>query len=161
MDPEFLTRRGMIAGSSAALLWAGPARADDPVIAPEMIAARQNAPIIPRTVERRFNTRPTIREPNAMQFTADGKLLLLDQVDPNKVFTVDPANGQVLAQVQTEAIHGSGITIGDGGAWWITSTKALQGPPVTLKVNPGTGKTHKKWVTPGWGYYGTVSPERG
>ena len=34
------------------------------------------------------------------------------------------------------------ITIGDGGAWWITSTKGINGsPPVTLKVDPASGKT--------------------
>ena len=46
----------------------------------------------------------------------------------------------MLASVQTESIHGSGITYGDG-AWFITSTKVLVGKPSTLKVDPRTGAT--------------------
>ncbi len=76
----------------------------------------------------------------------------------NKVFTVDPTNGRILAQVQTESIHGSGITYGDH-VWWITSTKALVGNPSTLKVDPATGKTLMKWDTPGWGVYGRYATE--
>ncbi len=142
-------------GATGALLPL-PALADDPVIPPELIAARQNAPIIARTVERRFNTRPAIREPNDMQFSPDGKLWLLDQVDPNKVYTVDPASGQVLAEVQTDSIHGSGITYGDK-AWWITSTKAISGNPSTLKSIPPPARPCRKWDTPGWGIYGVYT----
>jgi hypothetical protein len=119
------------------------------------------APTITKTVNKLFNNSPTIKEPNAMQFTRDGKLLVLDQVDPNKVFELS-LDGKILRTVQTEAMHGSGITVGDGGAWWITSTKGINGsPPVTLKVDPASGKTLKRWVTPGWGYYGGVTRERG
>jgi hypothetical protein len=119
------------------------------------------APTITKTVNKLFNNAPTIKEPNAMQFTKDGKLLVLDQVDPNKIFELS-LDGKILRTVQTEAMHGSGITVGDGGAWWITSTKGINGsPPVTLKIDPATGKTLKRWVTPGWGYYGGVTRERG
>lgn len=119
------------------------------------------APTITKTVNKLFNNQPTIKEPNAMQFTKDGKLLVLDQVDPNKIFELS-LDGKILRTVQTEAMHGSGITVGDGGAWWITSTKGINGsPPVTLKIDPATGKTLKRWVTPGWGYYGGVTKERG
>jgi hypothetical protein len=127
----------------------------------EKVAEMNGAPIIKKSVHKLYSTAPAIKEPNAMQFTSAGTLLILDQVDPNKVFEINPADGKILREVQTESIHGSGITIGDGGAWWITSTKALQGPPVTLKVDPQTGKTIKKWVTPGWGYYGAVTAEKG
>lgn len=167
------TRRGLMA-TAGALVVASRARAADTmpifddskptqgvVIPPEKVAEMNNAPLIPKTVKKMWNDAPTIKEPNAMQFTPTGTLLILDQVDPNKVFEVNPADGKILRTVQTEAIHGSGITIGDGGDWWITSTKALQGPPVTLKVDPKTGKTLKKWVTPGWGYYGAVRADRG
>ena len=58
--------------------------------------------------------------------------------------------------MQTESIHGSGITYGDG-AWFITSTKVLAGNPSTLKVDPKTGATLKKWETPGWGIYGVYT----
>lgn len=131
------------------------------VIPPEKVAEMNSAPIIKKSLRKLYSTAPAIKEPNAMQFTPAGTLLVLDQVDPNKVFEINPADGKILREVQTESIHGSGITIGDGGAWWITSTKALNGPPVTLKVDPQTGKTIKKWVTPGWGYYGAVTAERG
>lgn len=129
-------------------------------IPPEKVAEMNAAPVIPKKVNKLFNNSPTIKEPNAMQFTPAGTLLILDQVDPNKVFELS-LDGKILRTVQTESIHGSGITIGDGGAWWITSTKALNGPPVTLKVDPATGKTLEKWVTPGWGFYGAVTADRG
>ena len=130
--------------------------AADPVIPAATIAARRNAPVIPKKVNRLFNLRPQVMEPNDLQFAPDGKLWVLDQKDPNKVFTIDPANGQVLAGVQTECIHGSGITYGDG-AWFLTSTKVLTGKPSTLKVDPKTGATLKKWETPGWGIYGAYT----
>jgi hypothetical protein len=125
------------------------------------VQAMNDAPTIQKTVNRVFNDSPTIKEPNALQFTPARTLLILDQVDPNKVFEVSPKDGKILRSVQTEAIHGSGITIGGDGTWWITSTKALSGPPVTLNVDPASGKTLKKWVTPGWGYYGAVSADKG
>ncbi len=55
--------------------------------------------------------------------------------------------------METESLHGSGITYGNG-AWFITSTKVMTGNPSTLKVDPKTGKTLKKWDTPGFGIYG-------
>jgi hypothetical protein len=131
------------------------------VIPASKVQEMNDAPIIQKTVNRLFNDSPTIKEPNALQFTSSGTLLILDQVDPNKVFEVAPKDGRIIRSVQTESIHGSGITIGEDGAWWVTSTKALTGPPVTLKVDPASGKTLKKWVTPGWGFYGAVSSEKG
>jgi len=78
------------------------------------------------------------------------------------VFLLRPEDGKVLRELQTESIHGSGITYGNG-ALWITSTKMTDPkiPPATLKVDPKTGKTLKSWVTPGSGYYGNVTAERG
>ncbi|HEU4548722.1 MAG TPA: hypothetical protein VFS01_03435 [Rhizomicrobium sp.] len=148
---------GVLAAAGAGMTLPGvPALAADPVIPAATIAARRNAPVIARTVNRRFNLRPQVSEPNDLQFAPDGKLWVLDQKDPNRVFTVDPANGGVLASVQTECIHGSGITYGDG-AWFLTSTKVLTGKPSTLKVDPRTGATLKKWETPGWGIYGAYT----
>jgi hypothetical protein len=169
-----ITRRGFI-GSAGALAITSQARAAENstpmfdnskptqgvIIPPEKVEEMNNAPLIKKTVNKLFNDSPIIKEPNAMQFTPSGTLLILDQIDPNKVFEVSPVDGKIIRTVQTEAIHGSGITIGEGGAWWITSTKALQGPPVTLKVDRKTGKTLKKWVTPGWGFYGAVTADRG
>jgi hypothetical protein len=155
MNQDFSRRTLLGAAGAAGMVALTPdsAFAANPVIPPATIAARKNAPIIPKKVNKLFNDSPTIKEPNDMQFAPNGDLLLLDQVDPNKVFTVNPKTGAILSQITTECIHGSGITIGDG-ALWLTSTKALSGPPVTMKVNPRTGATIKKWETPGWGVYG-------
>ncbi len=76
--------------------------------------ARENLPIVPKRVERVFKV-PAIKEPNDLQFAPDGNLWILDQVDPDKVFK-NPKDGSILDQVQTESMHGSGITYGNG-AW--------------------------------------------
>jgi hypothetical protein len=155
----YLSRRTMLTASALAAGGAAIPQmvfAADPVIPDATIAARKSAPVIAKMVNRLFNTRPAIMEPNDMQFAANGDLWLLDQVDPNKVFTVNAKTGAVIASVQTESIHGSGITYGDG-AWFITSTKVKTGNPSTLKVDPKTGKTLKKWETPGWGIYGAYA----
>ena len=154
-----LSRRTMLTCSTLAaggVLIPRNAFAADPVIPEATIAARKSAPVIAKRVNRLFNTRPAIMEPNDMQFAPDGDLWILDQVDPNKVFTVNARTGAVLASVETESIHGSGITYGDG-AWFITSTKVKTGNPSTLKVDPKSGKTLKKWETPGWGIYGAYT----
>lgn len=167
------TRRGFIATAGALALSSrvNAADTDTPafddskpttgVVIPTAKVAEVNAaPLIVKTVHKLWNDSPSIKEPNAMQFTPEGTLLILDQVDPNKVFEVQPRDGKIVRTVQTESIHGSGITMGDG-AWWITSTKALEGPPVTLKVDPKSGKTLKKWTTPGWGIYGVYATAAG
>jgi hypothetical protein len=154
--PDFSRRTMLTALAAGGVLIPRSAFAADPVIPDATIAARRNAPVIAKTVNRLFNTRPAIMEPNDMQFAPNGELWILDQVDPNTVFTVNARTGAVLASVQTESIHGSGITYGDG-AWFITSTKVKTGNPSTLKVDPKTGKTLKKWETPGWGVYGAYT----
>jgi hypothetical protein len=169
-----MTRRSLLA-SAGALAMTSPSLATgdagpsfDPakptngtVIPPEKVAEMNAAPVIKKTLHKLWNDAPTIKEPNALQFMPAGTLLILDQVDPNKVFEVDPKNGRIIRTVQTECVHGSGITVGDGGAWWLTSTKALEGPPVTMKVDPVTGKTLKQWITPGWGLYGIETTPSG
>jgi len=154
--PHDLSRRRLLAATSAVALLPRAAFAADPRISAETIAARRNAPVIPRTVNRLYNLAPAVRQPNDLQFAPNGDLWVLDQVDPNRVFTVNAKTGTVLASVTTESIHGSGITYGDD-AWFITSTKVLTGNPSTLKVDPKTGKTLKKWETPGWGVYGAYT----
>jgi hypothetical protein len=103
------------------------------------------------------------KEPNDLQFVSEG-LWVLDQVDQptNKAFLVKPADGSVIREIMTDALHASGITYGNG-ALWIGSTKGknAQDPPKTLKVDPMTGKTLKSWITPGSGLYGRMSVERG
>lgn len=106
-------------------------------------AANENLPIVSRRVEKAF--RAPSKAPNDLQDAADG-LWILDQVDPNKVFKVRYADGSVIAELQTESIHGSGITYGNG-ALWIASTWALK----TLKVDPKTGKTLASFDEPGVG----------
>jgi streptogramin lyase len=118
-------------------------------------SAREALPVIPKRVEKLFKT-PGIEEPNDLQFAPDGNLWILDQVDPNKVFTVNPKDGSIVDQVQTESIHGSGIAFGND-AWWIGSTKTLK----TLKVDPKTGKTLKAFDTPGAGLYGNLTTPSG
>jgi streptogramin lyase len=114
-------------------------------------------PAIPKRVEKLYKI-AGCRQPNDLQFVTDG-LWVLDQVDPNKAFKVRPADGSILQELQTESIHGSGITYGNG-ALWIGSTKMTDPgtPPRTLKVDAKTGKTLKSWATPGSGLYGKITP---
>ena len=168
-----LTRRGVLA-SAGALAFVPPSRAAEPVfddtkptkgtMIPDAKVVEMNAaPLIPKKLTKLYSLQPAIAEPNALQFTPQGTLLVLDQADPNKIFEIAPADGKIIRMVQTEAMHGSGICIDGSGNWLVTSTKGLQsgGPPVTLLIDPKTGATLKKWVTPGWGYYGAVREESG
>ena len=146
-----VSRRTFLAGvagvaATSRLAWAAASDAD--------------APPITRKVEKLFKIAGST-QPNDMQFVREG-LWVLDQKDPNKAFLVKPEDGTVLRTLQTESIHGSGITFGNG-ALWITSTKMVDPkiPPATLKVDPMTGKTLKSWVTPGAGYYGAVTADKG
>ena len=122
--------------------------------------ATAEVPLITRRVEKRYKI-AGCTQPNDLQFVPGG-LWVLDQVDPNKAFKVRPEDGSIIEQLQTESIHGSGITYGNGGLW-ITSTKMTDPavPPRTLKVDPKTGKTLKSWVTPGSGLYGKVTTPSG
>ena len=150
---EFSRREAMAGMATASVLFSTPAFAANPVIPEATIAARKHAPVVPKKVNKLYNLKPTVDQPNDMQFAPNGELWILDQKDPNAVFTIDPKSGKVLSSVVTESIHGSGITYGDN-AWFITSTKVVTGNPSTLKVDPKTGKTLKKWETPGFGIYG-------
>ena len=100
-------------------------------------------PVVSKRVEKAF--RAPGKAPNDLQDAADG-LWILDQVDPNKVFKVRYADGSVIHEIQTESIHGSGITYGNG-ALWVASTWALK----TLKVDPKTGRTLASFDEPGTG----------
>ena len=101
-------------------------------------------PVIPKRLEKAFLAPGKM--PNGLQAVDDG-LWILDQEDPNKVHKVSYKDGSVLKELQTESIHGSGITVGDDGALWIASTFGL----TTLKVDPNTGKTLASFDTPGIG----------
>ena len=142
-----ISRRRFLAGVAAAPARLATSRVED-------------IPAIRRRVEKLYSV-AGCRQPNDLQFTPDG-LWVLDQVDQpgNKVFLVRPETGAVIRELMTESIHGSGITYGNG-ALWITSTKMKnpKDPPVTLKVDPNTGKTLKSWRTPGSGFYGRMNPD--
>jgi streptogramin lyase len=148
-----VSRRGFLTGV-AAMAGAAP-------FLPADVMARGSVRLITKRVEKLY-TIPGCRQPNDLQFTAEG-LWVLDQVDQpgNKVFLVKPATGEIIRELMTESFHGSGITYGNG-ALWITSTKMADPtkPPVTLKVDPNTGKTLKSWRTPGSGFYGRMNPEK-
>src|SRR5690349_24692849 len=77
-------------------------------------------PVVSKRVEKLYKI-DGCRQPNDLQFVADG-LWVLDQVDPNTAFKVHPKDGAILQVLETESIHGSGITYGNG-ALWIASTK--------------------------------------
>jgi streptogramin lyase len=146
-----VSRRGFLAGLAGAAVTSRLVRA---------AASDADVPSVSRKVEKVFKITGST-QPNDMQFVREG-LWVLDQKDPNKAFLVKPEDGTILRTLQTASIHGSGITFGNG-ALWITSTKMVdpKDPPRTLKVDPMTGKTLKSWVTPGSGYYGAVTAEKG
>ena len=104
---------------------------------------KEKLPVISKRLEKVFKAPGKM--PNGLQCVADG-LWILNQEDPNKVHKVRYSDGKVLKEIQTESIHGSGITYGDG-ALWIASTYGL----TTLKVDPETGKTLATFETPGVG----------
>ena len=116
------------------------------------LADKNNLPIVPKRVVKAFLAPGKM--PNGLQAADDG-LWILDQEDPNKVYRVSYDDGSVLAQIQTESVHGSGITYGDG-ALWIASTYSLK----TLKVDPNTGKTLAAFDTPGCGLVHWGKPAR-
>jgi streptogramin lyase len=150
MANDEVSRRAFLAGLAAL---AATARTP-------LAAGATDVPVVARRLEKLYKV-AGCSQPNDLQFVADG-LWVLDQVDPNKAFKVRPEDGSILQTIQTESIHGSGITYGNG-ALWITSTKMSDPatPPRTLKVDAKTGKTLKSWVTPGSGLYGKVTTPSG
>jgi outer membrane protein assembly factor BamB len=135
-----LTRRDLLTGFAAA------------AIARAAVGDKDRLPVVSKRLEKRFQAPGKM--PNGLQCVADG-LWILDQQDPNKVHKVRYEDGSVLATLQTESIHGSGITYGDG-ALWIASTYGLK----TLKVDPQTGKTLASFDTPGVGLPKWGNPKR-
>jgi len=113
---------------------------------------KEHLPIVPKRLVKAFLAPGKM--PNGLQAAAEG-LWILDQEDPNKVFLVRYDDGSVIRELQTESLHGSGITYGDG-ALWIGSTYGLK----TLKVDPMTGKTLASFDTPGVGLVKWGKPTR-
>ncbi|MEO7144933.1 MAG: hypothetical protein ABI165_15660 [Bryobacteraceae bacterium] len=113
---------------------------------------KNKLPVVRKRLEKAFLAPGQM--PNGMSPAADG-LWILDQKDPNKVHKVRYEDGTVLREIQTESVHGSGITSGDG-ALWIGSTGSLK----TLKVDPENGKTLRAFDTPGCGLVKWDHPTR-
>jgi len=107
------------------------------------IEDKAKLPVVQKRLEKMFQA--PCKAPNDLQAASDG-LWILDQVDPNKVYKVRFEDGSVISEIQTESIHGSGITYGNG-ALWIASTWGLK----TLKVDVKTGKTLAAFDEPGAG----------
>src|SRR6476469_6210771 len=84
------SRRTMLAGTAAGIVMPVSAFAADPVIPAATIEARKTAPVIAKKVNKLYNLKPQVDQPNDMQFAANGDLWILDQKDPNKVFTINP-----------------------------------------------------------------------
>jgi outer membrane protein assembly factor BamB len=122
------------------------------VLAAATIEEKEKLPVIAKRLEKVFLAPGKM--PNGLQAVADG-LWILDQEDPNKVHKVRYEDGSVLKEIQTESLHGSGITYG-AGALWIASTYGLK----TLKVDPETGKTLASFDTPGVGKPKWGNPRR-
>lgn len=141
-----VSRRRFLAASSLIPLCARRAPA---IASPE---DKDKLPLVAKRVEKVF--RAPCRQPNALQAVADG-LWILDQVDPNEAYKVRYEDGAVLQEIQTESIHGSGITVGNG-ALWIGSTWGLK----TLKVDPNDGATLKSYDTHGAGMNKFGNPTR-
>jgi streptogramin lyase len=104
-------------------------------------------PLIEKHVEKVFMAPG--QHPNDLETVEDG-LWILDQADPNKAHKVTWDGKAVIAEVQTEAMHGSGIAYWDN-ALWISSTASGPCPTclMTMKVDPKTGKTLQMWRSPG------------
>src|SRR5207244_12321308 len=92
-----VSRRAFVAGVSAFVFgaWSDP-------------------PAVTKRVEKLYKI-AGCRQPNDLQFVSErgeggAGLWVLDQVDPNKAFKVRPEDGSIIQELQTESIHGSGIT---------------------------------------------------
>ena len=59
--------------------------------------------------------------PNGLQSTPEG-LWVCDQIDPNLMYLMDPEKGEILKEIPTRCLHGSGITRDPHGRIWVSST---------------------------------------
>jgi streptogramin lyase len=83
-------------------------------------------------------------KPNGLQATAEG-LWILDQGD-NRAYLVKYEGGALVRKLDTDCKAGSGITH-DGEALWLASTYSRE----ILRIDPQSGKTLKKFPSPGAG----------
>ncbi|MGH2457437.1 MAG: hypothetical protein ACRDIY_01055 [Chloroflexota bacterium] len=86
------------------------------------------------------------QQPNGLQAAPEG-LWVLDQVDPNRVYLVDYADGAVRREFQTRSKHGSGITVDPSGHVWVASTFGFE----IICYDPETGREVSAIPAPGLG----------
>lgn len=65
-------------------------------------------------------------QPNGIQAAPDG-LWVIDQVD-HKVYKLDYETGETLFAAQTDTVHSSGITVGDGYLWIVLQVGVSERP---------------------------------
>lgn len=80
--------------------------------------------------------------PNGLQASTEG-LWILDQGD-NRISLHDYRDGATLRIFDSDSDRGSGITH-SGVHLWVSSTYSCE----TLKIDPGSGRTLKRYATPG------------
>lgn len=90
-------------------------------------------------------------KPNGLQATDEG-LWILDQGD-NHAYLVSYESGKVLRDLATDTQAGSGITH-DGSAIWTASTYSRE----ILRIDAQTGRTLRKFDSPGSGVVGWTTP---
>jgi streptogramin lyase len=159
---DLISRRYFLTGTAAAAALASrlPVEAQQTAAEPaggrrargqrprEEDSEKKALPVIAKKVEKAFLSPG--QQPNGLQAMADG-LWILDQRDPNKAHKVRWEDGSVIKEIQTEGMHSSGITFGNG-ALWIASTASTENCATclkTMKVDPETGKTLALFDTPG------------
>lgn len=91
-------------------------------------------------------------QPNGLQATAEG-LWVIDQTD-NHLYLLSYDDGSIIADLPTETLHSSGVTVG-GGHIWVASTYSCE----LFKINIKDGSTVAKYDTPGKGVVAFGNPE--
>jgi streptogramin lyase len=81
--------------------------------------------------------------PNGLQSTPEG-LWVCDQIDPNLMYLMDPEKGEILKEIPTRCLHGSGITRDPLGRIWVASTFGYE----LVAYDVETGKEVAAFPTP-------------
>ncbi|MFN8521798.1 MAG: hypothetical protein U0821_01670 [Chloroflexota bacterium] len=81
--------------------------------------------------------------PNGLQASDEG-LWICDQIDPNTLLLVDFQNGDVLKEIPTRGLHGSGVTRDPHGRVWISSTFGFE----IIGYDIESGREVACWPTP-------------
>jgi len=87
-------------------------------------------------------------KPNGLATTRNpGELWVIDQGTERWVTLTNIADGSVIREFQTDVVGPSGVVIDDSNVMWLTSTHNS----LIVSIDPSTGKTIAKYVTPGAG----------